>query len=1269
MKHSLPMRSLCSILILVMFSALLPQSDALADNDLKDVGGLIPFASVAPAPSAAMYVDDEEQAVDYYANVGDFIVNIYKDKFGEWAYPSQQWINATLSPLTEGEPLTRSFYTDQYTGYDWLPKGALILGDTPAGEYEITINGFEMGKLRVLAAGESAVLRLGGVVSYYGGRPFIDYVASDDYWLTDLFIDGYVHDRISDNINALNYFNFLDGKVYLSFTAVNIKPSDVTAVRCGGESVEYTIIPGSDCGGGIRQYFIKLDPPAITELVPGIGYYANFSVTVNGIDYSARLHHAYTGDYYLDVSNISNLKLNILPYEKPNPPQTITIRVFDKDFTDDSASIVIDQDLNLENGKYTLDIPPEAYLFGVKNYAEFCLYADHEQDPPDPGQDWPDFISRLYSDDIITLGFQRGDYSYPSVLNDNRIPVKINGLRVLAYQDYYCNPVYQPNLTFSLFNAAFKPVNGVTIAKDDSPYNNMTIFDETAYKFTAVNQLDDGATYYLSLGAFPFVKLHAVSNINDSGGGDDGTADEPYNYISSSYRYISDIEPYLFSVYMSNEEINPDEWSIKLTNILPGTSQNTQYYAYSDGGLIKTESSSGNNAEFYTSTPLHTGIYVVQFFRYSDEVIEKNEDAGTGDFYYYISRYLFFIPERQIAGSFITGAYQSYNFEPFYLYLCINYNAAVGETRPALTVDFYPVTFESFDTDNVIRLYIPVGPVVRGYWDNTYEIPVSALKSAGLTPGRYYTVISDAQGVVQYTFTDTFTATYLNGGVDDSWDNPYSDVQLLYGCYNAVRYVTINGLMPGFSDTLFLPELATDRVTLADLLYRIEGSPKVSGAIGFTDLETDYIYVDAIKWISQNGILNGYADNTFRPHDQITRELLTVVLYNYARYKGLDVSASADLSQYADADNISPWALDAMQWAMAQELFYGYPIAYIIPQTMVTRAELAEIIYKNAYLFMSWDSNKVTVNVSAGTGGSAYGGGEYDKGAKVTLKASPNNNYTFDAWYENNVKISSEASYSFTAENERTLQARFIYIGSQSTPSAGGSSSASQPSAAGQPTAELPAATPPAAKQPVSDAAIVSEVPDIYPPLAGLYTDVFPVDWFYDAVMYVTGIALMKGTGDGVFSPNAAMSRAMLVTVLYRLEGEPVVDDENDIPFTDVNGGEWYTNAILWAAENGIVNGYEDGAFGIDDPVSREQTVAILFRYAKTKDLDINAVADLSGYADVDDVSDWALSAMEWAVAAGIIQGETPVTIVPQGTSTRAETAMIFRRFINGFLN
>ncbi len=181
-----------------------------------------------------------------------------------------------------------------------------------------------------------------------------------------------------------------------------------------------------------------------------------------------------------------------------------------------------------------------------------------------------------------------------------------------------------------------------------------------------------------------------------------------------------------------------------------------------------------------------------------------------------------------------------------------------------------------------------------------------------------------------------------------------------------------------------------------------------------------------------------------------------------------------------------------------------------------------------------------------------------------------------------------------------------------------------------------------------------------------VFSDVATDAWYYDAVRFVVSLGLFEGTGGGRFSPEAAMTRAMLVTVLYRLEGSPAVSGAN--PFADVEDGQWYTDAVVWANQNGIVTGYGDGLFGTNDNITREQLAAILYRYAEYKGYDVSAAADLAGYSDAGSVSSWAEAAMRWASAEGLITGVTATSLSPSGNATRAQVAMILMRFVNSVI-
>ena len=179
---------------------------------------------------------------------------------------------------------------------------------------------------------------------------------------------------------------------------------------------------------------------------------------------------------------------------------------------------------------------------------------------------------------------------------------------------------------------------------------------------------------------------------------------------------------------------------------------------------------------------------------------------------------------------------------------------------------------------------------------------------------------------------------------------------------------------------------------------------------------------------------------------------------------------------------------------------------------------------------------------------------------------------------------------------------------------------------------------------------------------AAAFTDVTQNDWFYDDVQFVVENGLFNGTSTTTFSPNAAMNRAMLVTVLYRLEGEPKVTGSS--VFDDVAANQWYTDAVIWATGHAIVNGYGNGKFGPTDSITREQMAAILYRYAQYKNYGVKASNSLTHYGDYAQISPYALQALKWANAEGLINGRASTTLAPQGTATRAEVAAILHRFV-----
>lgn len=173
------------------------------------------------------------------------------------------------------------------------------------------------------------------------------------------------------------------------------------------------------------------------------------------------------------------------------------------------------------------------------------------------------------------------------------------------------------------------------------------------------------------------------------------------------------------------------------------------------------------------------------------------------------------------------------------------------------------------------------------------------------------------------------------------------------------------------------------------------------------------------------------------------------------------------------------------------------------------------------------------------------------------------------------------------------------------------------------------------------------------------FIDVHPGDWFYDPVCYVYSQGLMTGTSATTFEPNTSLSRAMLVAVLHRLEGSPQASGGD---FTDVSDGDWYAQAVNWAASVGVVNGFDDGTFQPNAAITREQMAAILRNFAAYKGLDVSASGSLSTFTDAASVSDWAKESVEWAVGSGLIGGYEDSTLRPQGTTTRAEVASVLQR-------
>lgn len=171
-------------------------------------------------------------------------------------------------------------------------------------------------------------------------------------------------------------------------------------------------------------------------------------------------------------------------------------------------------------------------------------------------------------------------------------------------------------------------------------------------------------------------------------------------------------------------------------------------------------------------------------------------------------------------------------------------------------------------------------------------------------------------------------------------------------------------------------------------------------------------------------------------------------------------------------------------------------------------------------------------------------------------------------------------------------------------------------------------------------------------PTVVTFSDVRTSDWFYSAVQHVQQKGLMAGVGNKRFEPNSNLSRAQLAQILYNASGNPTASSNN---FTDVPAGQWYTSAVSWAAQKGIVSGYGGGKFGPNDNITREQLAIMLWRYAgqpAPKSTTLN-------FKDADQTSSYAVQAISWAVENGIISGYGEGQLAPKGFATRAQVASI----------
>ena len=215
-----------------------------------------------------------------------------------------------------------------------------------------------------------------------------------------------------------------------------------------------------------------------------------------------------------------------------------------------------------------------------------------------------------------------------------------------------------------------------------------------------------------------------------------------------------------------------------------------------------------------------------------------------------------------------------------------------------------------------------------------------------------------------------------------------------------------------------------------------------------------------------------------------------------------------------------------------------------------------------------------------------------------------------------------------------------------------------------------PATPTPVTPRPVTPTPVTPKpVPETPPPSPAVtprpserFRDLDAGAWYLPAVDYAAGRGIMNGVGDGCFAPNAALTRAMLVQILYNLEGCPAAPDA--APFQDVPATEWYSPAVSWAAQQKLVEGYGT-LFAPNNPITREQLVTILLRYVRYQGAQPDTRADLDGFSDADSISAWALEGMGWALQAGVLRGYGDGRLLPQGAASRAEVAQVMMNFLS----
>lgn len=362
-----------------------------------------------------------------------------------------------------------------------------------------------------------------------------------------------------------------------------------------------------------------------------------------------------------------------------------------------------------------------------------------------------------------------------------------------------------------------------------------------------------------------------------------------------------------------------------------------------------------------------------------------------------------------------------------------------------------------------------------------------------------------------------------------------------------VDYAVEMELMTGTSEIMFEPNRTVTRAMFIQTLYAKAGKPEVYFGETFTDVVEGVYYEDAVAWAIENNITSGRKAGQFAPDKEVTRQEAATFFRAYVKnIWNESVSDVSSLNQFPDKKEVSDWAMDAVGWAVKDDVITGKKKNEEIvldPKGHLTRAELAAMLKSLAQ------------------------------------------------------KPESPEELMDTASNYRPR------------------------------------------KQ---------------------FSDVPSGSWYSGAVTYVTNKGYMSGVSNTKFSPNMFVTRASLAQMLYSQNGRP-----KNVPsagFKDIKSSKWYANAVNWAANTGHVSGYSDHTFRPDTTITRQQAVAILYKYAKSKNYTTSATGNLSQFKDAGKVSSYAVTPMKWAVGHGIISG-TNSGIDPEGKLTRAQMAVILQSF------